>query len=156
MITITKKEHIVLDQIKYFQAEFGGGISPNILKMDLSMSEHEIKEIIGVLVEKGLVFHVDPDHVMFKDNDHEVQVVDSKAEVKKEELNQLEMKAFEIIKNITDESSMVSRYILEGHLLYGDLKVSTFRMYHILISLELKGLIKKVRKTDGEYYLVKN
>ncbi|AXV37003.1 MAG: hypothetical protein KO217_01580 [Methanobacteriaceae archaeon] len=154
MITITKKENIVLDQIKYFQAEFGGGISPNILKMDLNMSEHEVKEIISLLIDKKLVVRVNNDHVMFKDNDHKVQVVDSRADVKKEELNQLEMKAFDIIKSITDDSSMVSRHVLEGHLLYGDLNLSTFRMYHIIISLEIKGLIKKVRKSDGEYYQV--
>ncbi|MGC9516738.1 MAG: hypothetical protein ACP5C3_03465 [Methanomicrobiales archaeon] len=153
MITITKKQNIVYNQIKYIQAEFGGEVSPNILKIDLNMSEHDVKEILGVLIGKGLIIKGNDDRVLIKGN-QDVKVVDSKADVKREELDQLEQKSFDIIKSIVDGSSMVSRHILEGNLLYGDLKVSTFRMYHIIISLENKGLLKKIKKSDGEYYIV--
>ena len=57
-------------------------------------------------------------------------------------------------KSLVNEDNMVSKYILEGNLLYGDLKLSNFRMFHIMLSLENKGLLKRVHKSDGEYYQI--
>ena len=37
---------------------------------------------------------------------------------------------------------------------YGDLKLTDFRMYHILLSLENKGLIKAVYRKNGDYYKI--
>ena len=53
-----------------------------------------------------------------------------------------------------DDKGFVSRYEIEGNLLYGDLKLTDFRMYHILLSLENKGLIKAVYRKNGDYYKV--
>ncbi|MCE7698782.1 MAG: hypothetical protein K8E24_008100 [Methanobacterium paludis] len=64
----------------------------------------------------------------------------------------MEEKAFEIIKELAGESKLVSRYFLEGNMLYGDLKLSTQKTYKLIISLENKGLIKRVQRSDGEYY----
>jgi hypothetical protein len=68
----------------------------------------------------------------------------------------MEVEALNIIRNLSEkeEDGLVSRYIVEGNLLYGNLNVSNFRMYHILISLENKEILKKIKKNDGEYYQV--
>ena len=69
-------------------------------------------------------------------------------------MNQKEKASFEIIKSLADEKGFVSRYEIEGNLLYGDLKLTDFRMYHILLSLENKGLIKAVYRKNGDYYKI--
>lgn len=152
MITITKKENLVLNQIKYFQAEYGDGVPSNILKLDLSMSETEFKDILLNLEDKGLISK-DDNYIRANVVDSKINALESRAEVLKEELNQTEIKAFEIIKNLTSEG-LISRHFLEGNLLYGDLKLSNLQMYHLIVSLENKGLIKKIQKKDGEYYSV--
>lgn len=151
MITITKKENLVLNQIKYFQAEYGDGVPYNILKLDLNLSETDIREILSNLESKKLISKED-DYIKTIDVDLKINVVDTKAEVIKEELNQTENKAFAIIKNLADDKGLISRHFLEGNLLYGDLKLSNLQMYHLIIELENKGLIKKIQKNDGEYY----
>ena len=70
------------------------------------------------------------------------------------ELNIKEKESFDLIKNLVNDKNLVSKYILEGNLLYGDLKLSNFRMYHIILALENKGLLKHIHKSDGEYYLL--
>ena len=39
-------------------------------------------------------------------------------------------------------------------MLYGDLKLTNFRMYNIILSLQNKGLLKSITKDDGEYYFL--
>lgn len=150
MITITKKENIVLNQIKYFQAEYSDGVPYNILKLDSNLSETDFKDILNNLEDKGLISKSD-DYFKTLQFDAELNVVDSKAEAAREDLNQKEIKAFELIKNISKDG-LISRYDLEGNLLYGDLKLSNLQMYHLVIELENKGLIEKIQKKDGEYY----
>lgn len=150
MITITKKENIVLNQIKYFQAEYSGGVPYNILKLDSNLSETDFKDILNNLENKGLISKSD-DYIKTLEFDSKLNVVDSRAEVIREDLNQKEIKAFELIKNIS-KNGLISRYDLEGNLLYGDLKLSNLQMYHLVIELENKGLIEKIQKKDGEYY----
>ena len=70
------------------------------------------------------------------------------------ELNIKEKESYELIQNLVDDKNLISKYTLEGHLLYGDLKLSNFRMYHIILSLQNKGLLKPIIKDDGEYYLL--
>jgi hypothetical protein len=65
-----------------------------------------------------------------------------------------EMESYKLIKQLVDENNLVSKYTLEGHLLYGDLKLTNFRMYHIILSLQNKELLKPINKDDGEYYLL--
>ncbi len=150
MITITKKENLVLNQIKYFQAEYGDGVPSNILKLDLSMSETKFKDILTNLEDKGLISKAD-NYIKANVVDSKINVVESREEVLREDLNQTEKKTFELIQNLANEG-IISRYLLEGNLLYGDLNLSNLQMYQIIVSLENKGLIKKIQEKDGEYY----
>jgi len=155
MITITKKENVVFNQIKYLQMEYTEGISENILKMDLDITEHHFKEVLDDLERKNLISRVNG-KIKALNVGKKISVVDTRKEVKTAELDQMEVEALEIIRNLSkdEEDGLVSRYIVEGNLLYGNLKVSNFRMYHILISLINKGILKKIKKNDGEYYQV--
>ena len=51
-------------------------------------------------------------------------------------VNIKEKESYNLIKELVDDKNLVSKYTLEGHLLYGDLKLSNFKMYHIILSLE--------------------
>ena len=153
MITITKKENRVLNQIKYVQAEYGDGVPSNILRLDLSMPEIEFKDILTNLEDKGLISQND-NYIKTNTVDAQINAVESRAEVVREDLNQTEKKTFELITSLSDNGS-ISRYFLEGNILYGDLKLSNLQMYQIIVSLENKGLIKKIQKKDGEYYNIK-
>jgi hypothetical protein len=153
MITITKKEEIVFNQIKIFNLEYEDGIPENLIKMELGIYEHELKEILGELASKNLITHSDK-KIKLADFKKEITAVNSRQEVIMADLDAKEKRSLEIIEKLVDEDKTVSKYILEGHLLYGELKLSNFRMYHIIISLENKGLIKPMNKLDGEYYLL--
>lgn len=150
MITITKKENFVLNQIKYFHAEYSNGVPSNILRLNLSISEIEFNDILKNLEDKKLISNED-NYIKANAVDAKINAVESKEEVLREDLNQTEKKAFEIITNLASDGT-VSRHILDGNLLYGDLKLSNLQIYHIIVSLEKKGLIKKIQKKDGEYY----
>lgn len=150
MITITKAEEEVLNQIKsYSEAK----IDVSILKDDLGIYEHDLNDLLNSLMSKGLVIY-DGSTVELNDVDSKINTVDSKEDVLNAELNQKEKASFELIKSLMDDDGFVSRYEIEGNLLYGDLKLSDFRMYHILLSLENKGLIKAVYRKNGDYYKV--
>ena len=150
MITITKAEEEVLNQIKsYSEAK----IDVSILKDDLGIYEHDLNDLLNSLKSKGLVIY-DGSTVELNDVDSKINTVDSKEDVLNAELNQKEKASFELIKSLMDDDGFVSRYEIEGNLLYGDLKLSDFRMYHILLSLENKGLIKAVYRKNGDYYKV--
>lgn len=133
--------------------EYTDGISENILKMDLDITEHHFKEVLDDLERKNLISRVDG-KIKALSVGKKISVVDTRKEVKTAELDQMEVESLDIIRNLSEdeEDGLVSRYIVEGNLLYGNLKVSNFRMYHILISLENKGILKKIKKNDGEYY----
>lgn len=153
MITITKKEEIVFNQIKIFHLEYDEGIPENIIKMELGIYEHELKEILKELANKSIIIH-EKRRIKLKDFDEKITTVNSKKEAIEAELDIKEKKSIEIIKNLINENNIVPRYILEGNLLYGELKLSDFRMYHIILSLENKNLLKKIEKNDGEYYML--
>lgn len=150
MITITKKEEEVLNQIKEHDAD---RIDSSILKDELGLYEHDLNDLLKSLDSKGLVSY-DGSSVQLKEFDGEINTVDSKEDVLTAELNQKEKRSFEIIKSLADKDGLVSRYEIEGNLLYGDLKLTDFRMYHIILSLENKGLIEAVYKHNGDYYKV--
>jgi glutaredoxin 2 len=153
MITITKKEEIVFNQIRIFHLEYDEGIPENLIKMELGIYEHELNEILNELANKNIIIHENK-KIKLQDFDEEIATFDSKKEAVKAELDNKEKKSLEIIKNLADENNLVPRYILEGNLLYGELKLSDFRMYHIILSLENKNVLKKIEKQDGEYYLL--
>lgn len=151
MITITKKENLVLNQIKYLQSDYKDGVPQNILILDLDISKIGLKEILENLNDKGIL-QLSDERVKVNDGDFKINVVETKEEVKKKELDMLEKKALETIKGLAGDSRLVSRNLLDGHLLYGDLNLNTLKAYNLILALENKGMIKKIQKIDGEYY----
>lgn len=153
MITITKKEEVVLDQVKIFNLEYSDGIPVNILRKELGFHEYDLVHILEELQDKDLVAFKD-NKVSLSENEKEINTVNSKKDIEQLELNLKEKKSYNLIKSLVDDKNLISKYTLEGHLLYGDLKLTNFRMYHIILSLQNKGLLKPIDKSDGEYYLL--
>lgn len=153
MITITKKEEVVLNQIRIFIKEYSDGIPIELIRKEVDFHEYDLIQILNTLSDKDLI-QFDNDVVLLTDSEKEINAVNSKKDVEAIELNLKEKESYNLIKELVDDNNLVSRYILEGNLLYGDLKLSNFRMYHIILSLENKGLLKRIEKEDGEYYLL--
>ena len=153
MITITKKEEVVLNQIKIFVIEYPDGVPLNVIRNDLGFHEYDLVQIIEELQNKGLVIFND-NKVTLSESEKEVNTVNSKKDLEELELNQKEKDSYKLIQELVDDKNLISKYTLEGHLLYGDLEISNFRMYHIILSLQNKGLLKAINKDDGEYYLL--
>ena len=156
MITITRKEEVVFNQIKIFDVELEGDIPINALKKELctgSFHEYDLVQVLNSLSYKKLI-EFDGSAVKLLVSDKEINTVNSKKDLEELELNLKEKESYELIKTLVNEKNIVSKYILEGNLLYGDLKLTNFRMYHIILSLENKGLLKHLHKSDGEYYLL--
>ncbi|MEE0942104.1 MULTISPECIES: hypothetical protein [unclassified Methanobrevibacter] len=153
MIAITKNEEVVLNQINIFSIEYPEGIPVGVLRKDLGFHEYDLVEIIKELEDKDLVIFND-NKVSLSEYEKEINTVNSKKDLEELELNIKEKESYELIQNLVDDKNLISKYTLEGHLLYGDLKLSNFRMYHIILSLQNKGLLKPIVKDDGEYYLL--
>ena len=153
MITITQTEQVVLNQIKIFDREYPEGVPLDIIREDLGFHEYDLVQIVSELEEKQLVVFKD-NKVSLSEYEKEINTVNSKKDVQELELNMKEKESYELIQELVDEKNLISKYTLEGHLLYGDLKLSNFRMYHIILSLQNKGLLKHMTKDDGEYYLL--
>lgn len=153
MITITRNEEVVLNQIKIFNIEYPDGIPVNLLRKELGFHEYDLVNILEELQDKGLVVFKD-NKVSLSESEKEVNTVNSKKDLEELELNQKELDSYKLIQELVDDKNLVSKYTLEGHLLYGDLQLSNFRMYHIILSLQNKGLLKTINKDDGEYYLL--
>lgn len=153
MIAITKNEEVVLNQINIFSIEYPEGIPVGVLRKDLGFHEYDLVEIIKELEDKDLVIFND-NKVSLSEYEKEINTVNSKKDLEELELNIKEKESYELIQNLVDDKNLISKYTLEGHLLYGDLKLSNFRMYHIILSLQNKGLLKHILKDDGEYYLL--
>lgn len=153
MITITKREEVVLNQIKIFHLEFPDGIPISVLKDETGFFEYDLVQILKSLSTKGLIEFKD-NVVWLLDIEKEINTVNSKEDVEKIELNMKERDSYNLIKELVDGNNTVSKYTLEGKLLYGDLKLSNFNMFHILLSLQNKGLLKPIKKSDGEYYIL--
>ena len=153
MITITKNEQVVLDQIKIFNIEYPDGIPVGILKKELGFHEYDLVEILEELSAKNLVLFKD-NKASLSEHEKDVNTVNSKKDLEELELNMKEKESYKLIQELVDDKNLISKYTLEGHLLYGDLKLTNFRMYHIILSLQNKGLLKSIEKDDGEYYLL--
>jgi len=153
MITITKNEEVVLDQIKIYIIEYPEGVPLNVLRKDLGFHEYDLVQILEELQDKGLAIFKD-NKVTLSESEKEVNTVNSKKDLEELELNQKEKDSYKLIQELVDDKNLISKYTLEGHLLYGDLEISNFRMYHIILSLQNKGLLKPIAKDDGEYYLL--
>ena len=153
MINITKNEEVVLDQIKIFNIEFPEGIPVGVLRKDLGFHEYDLVQILEELKDKELITFED-NKVSLSESEKQINTVNSKKDVEELELNMKEKESYKLIQDLVDDKNLISKYTLEGHLLYGDLKLSNFRMYHIILSLQNKGLLKSIQKEDGEYYLL--
>ncbi|WP_405293587.1 hypothetical protein [Methanobrevibacter sp.] len=153
MINITRSEEVVLNQIKIYDIEYPQGVPIGVLRKELGFHEYDLIQILEELQDKNLVIFAD-NKVSLSDSEKEVNTVNSKKDVEELELNQKEIDSYKLIRELVDDKNLVSKYTLEGHLLYGDLKLSNFRMYHIILSLQNKGLLKTIEKDDGEYYLL--
>ncbi|MBQ8018258.1 MAG: hypothetical protein IJ258_09175 [Methanobrevibacter sp.] len=153
MITITRNEEVVLNQIKIFDMEYTDGVPLNVLRKELGFHEYDLVQILEELQDKGLVIFND-NKASLTDSEKDVNTVNSKKDLEEIELNQKEKDSYDLIKELVDDKNLVSKYTLEGHLLYGDLEITNFRMYHIILSLQNKGLLKTITKDDGEYYLL--
>ena len=153
MINITRNEEVVLNQIEIYAIEYPEGIPISVLMKELGFHEYDLVQILEELQDKELVVFED-DKVSLSDKNIEVNTVNSKKDLEEMELNQKEKDAYELIKELVDDKNLISKYTLEGHLLYGDLEISNFRMYHIILSLQNKGLLKSINKDDGEYYML--
>jgi hypothetical protein len=157
--------------------EYPDGVPLNILKLDLDLSVEDLQVNLLNLEEQGILFIENEEYVKMVDNIAENTLEDSEklkesetiskesraAELTSEpevekaktyDLTENEIKALEIIKDLTDESGHIPRYIMEGSLLYGDLKLSTLNVYNLIMSLENKGIIKKVQLHDSEYFAI--
>ncbi|MBE6498779.1 MAG: hypothetical protein E7Z81_11035 [Methanobrevibacter sp.] len=153
MITITKKEEVVLDQIRIFNLEYPDGIPVSVLMKEVGFHEYDLVEILEELQLKDLVVFKD-NKASLSEHEKEINTVNSKKDVEELELNMKEKESYKLIQELVDDKNLVSKYTLEGHLLYGDLDLTNFRMYHIILSLQNKGLLKSIVKDDGEYYLL--
>lgn len=151
MIIITKKENIIYEEIKDLRPEFIDGIPEKIIKMRIDISEHDYHEILNNLQSKNLIIREDG-KIKPQEVKDQIKVVENKKEVKIEELNQLENEAIKIIKELAEDDDLIPRYTLEGNLLYGRLKLDNLQMYRLLLSLENKKILKKIKRKDGEYY----
>lgn len=149
MTNITKKEEIVLNQIKIFNPEYSEGIPIAILREDVDINEADLIEILDSLSEKNLIDFKD-NNIKLLDSNEENKITKDLAEL---DLNSNEKEAYDLILNNVDEKNLIPKYTLEGKLLYGDLALSNLRMYNIILSLQNKGLLKSITKDDGEYYL---
>lgn len=151
MLTITKREHLVLSQIKILQNNFPKGVPLKILRSETELRGNELKEVLDFLESKNML-SIENNYITLKENDVEIKTVKTKKEAKEIALNQKEKNALELIKTLLNKNKEISRYRLEGELLYGEEKISNFRMYHIILSLENKKKIERVKRKDGEYY----
>ncbi|WP_407454442.1 hypothetical protein [Methanobrevibacter sp.] len=153
MINITKNEEVVLSQIEIFDIEYPNGIPLNVLRKDLGFHEYDLVQILEELKDKDLIIFED-NKVSLSESEKEINTVNSRKDIEELELNMKEKESYKIIQELVDDKNLISKYTLEGHLLYGDLKLTNFRMYHIILSLQNKGLLKSIEKDDGEYYLL--
>ena len=155
--------NLVLDGIKDLQLEFPDGIPVNILLEELNLSDDELKATLLSLMDDGVIF-IEEEYVKLVEQvsendmvglDDPVNFSDDIVLIDEEKISDLterELEGLETIKFLAVDSKRVSKYLLEGHFLYGDLKLSPLGTYNIILSLENKGFIKHVRLSDGEYY----
>lgn len=153
MINITRNEEVVLNQIKIYSVEYPEGVPLNVLRGELGFHEYDLVQILEELQDKDLAIFKD-NKASLSDSEKEINTVNSKKDVEELELDRKEKASYELIRELVDDRNLVSKYTLEGHLLYGDLEISNFRMYHIILSLQNKGLLKSINKDDGEYYFL--
>jgi cobalamin biosynthesis protein CobT len=120
-----------------------------------TQSEETSKETIGDNIsESQLKDNTDKNDAATENTDNKVDSGDSddSEEEIKDHLSDVEQQSLDIITKLVNDSGNISRTLLEGTLLYGELKLNSIPMYNLITSLENKGILKKIKLTDGEYY----
>ena len=82
MITITKKEEVVLDQIKIYHLEFPEGIPLSVIKEETGFFEYDLVQILNSLADKDLIEFND-NMIKLSNIEKEVNAVNSKKDVEK-------------------------------------------------------------------------
>lgn len=166
-ITMTNLTHLqkrVLNGIKFFQTEYPNGVPYNILKIDMDLPEEDIDPVLVFLEKEDYISR--QDGILLIKKEHEIdQKVEEDVNVGdrveksdngdlevKNQLSDTEQQSLEIIRKLVDDEGYLSRTLLEGNLLYGELMLSSIRMYNLITSLENKQILKKIQLSDGEYY----
>ena len=112
MITITRNEEVVLDQVRVFDVEYPNGIPLNALKRELGFHEYDLVLILNELADKNLVGFKD-NIIKITHHDKEINTVNSKKDIKQLELNMKEEASYELIKKLVDDKGLISRYTLQ-------------------------------------------
>lgn len=156
MQVITKNENKILLLIKNNLDKYPEKIPYNKIKDILELSETSLIDLLEALQEKNFIkLDSDAKEVYYIDLYLETKVVEDKSALKSYMLNKTEEDAYVIIQNVISKyNGYAPRYVLEGALLYGELELSPKRTYNIIVSLENKNLLKKVKRADGEYYTI--
>ncbi|PAV07042.1 hypothetical protein [Methanosphaera cuniculi] len=156
MQIITKNENKILLLIKNNLTKYPESISYDTIREILDMSETEVVDLLKSLEDKKFVYVDSSDKIVtYNDLNQEVKTVEDKSALKKYMLNKTEEDAYEIIKQLIEKyEGYAPCYIVEGELLYGDLKLSPKKTYNNIVSLENQDLIKKIKRVDGEYYTI--
>ena len=81
MITITRNEEVVLDQVRVFDVEYPNGIPLNALKRELGFHEYDLVLILNELADKNLVGFKD-NIIKITHHDKEINTVNSKKDIK--------------------------------------------------------------------------
>ena len=109
MITITKKEQVVLDQIKIFNIEYPDGVPTSVLRKELGFHEYDLVEILEELQDKDLVVFKD-NKASLSEHEKEINTVNSK-----QDLEELEETPMVIIRNVTtggEQSVQKKEYLM--------------------------------------------
>ncbi len=156
MQIITKNENRLLLLIKNNQEEYPENISLDKIRSFLDLSETMVVNLIESLQEKDFIsFDPEDKMVYYEDLDEDIKVVEDKEALKDYMLNKTEEDAYVIIQDVISKyEGYAPRYVIEGALLYGELKLSPKRTYNIVVSLENKQLLRKIDQADGEYYTI--
>ncbi|MDR2874294.1 MAG: hypothetical protein LBV42_06115 [Methanobrevibacter sp.] len=152
MIIISKKENIIFTQIKSLSLEYEEGIPESILKMELELYKQDLDDILEELTKKNLINYTNNKIKISTEANNEITIEEGIDADYENELNLNEKNSLKIIKSLVKDDKTISRYLLEGNLLYGELKLSNFIMYHVLLSLKNNNLIKMIKKNNGYYY----
>ena len=121
MINITRNEEVVLSQIEIFDVEYPDGIPLNVLRKDLGFHEYDLVQILEELQDKDLIVFKD-NKASLSESEKEINTVNSRKDIEELELNMKERESYKLIQELVDDKNLISKYTLEGHLLYGDLK----------------------------------
>ena len=112
MITITKNEEVVLNQINIFAIEYPEGVPINVLRKDLGFHEYDLVQILRELEDKELVIFKD-NKVSLSEYEKEINTVNSKKDVEELELNIKEKESYKLIQDLVDDKNLISKYTLE-------------------------------------------